>query len=184
MHDAHAPLRRNKIFCLFCKKGRKRLFRSDPFALFRICFTWKSKAALCVPCEQCASAIKIFYDRTHKIAIAVLKNSKNGRIFLQAPQCLTLYGYSKSPALYKRAGPLHWYRRISFKRYLQGRLLPRFAPLLDLIILLITKIAIGFDKDGKNGCQNSKFGRLFWKSLVYNSYFDVRFIKIFEIHYK
>lgn len=162
MHDAHAPLWRNKIFLpVLQKKPEAAIALPTLLPCSGFALPEKARRHSAYPVKHTPTAEDVFYDGTHRIAIAFLKDGKNGRIFLQAQQCLTLYGYSKSPALYKRAGPLHWYRRISFKRYLQGRLLPRFAPLLDLSILLITKIAIDFDKDGKNGCQNSKFGRLF-----------------------
>ena len=69
-------------------------------------------------------------------------------------------------------------------RIYKGRLLPRSAPPVDFILLFVTKISTLFGKDGKNGHKNSKFGHLFPKNRMNNSYFTVRFIKICEIHYK
>ena len=61
---------------------------------------------------------------------------------------------------------------------------PRFAPPANSSYSFTAEISISFLQESNFGSKISKYGRLFCKSLVYNSYFDVRFIKIFEIHYK
>lgn len=123
MHDAHAPLWRNKIFLpVLQKKPEAAIALPTLLPCSGFALPEKARRHSAYPVKHTPTAEDVFYDGTHRIAIAFLKDGKNGRIFLQASQCLTLYGYSKSPTLFrnKSVGPLRWYRRISFIRYNEG----------------------------------------------------------------
>ena len=141
MHDAHAPLLKNKFFpqkrrrsgfsaalrlfpvFILQQKSRKRCYAvPTPLSCSGFALPEKARRHSAYPVKHTPTAEDVFYDGTHRIAIAFLKDGKNGRIFLQAQQCLTLYGYSKSPTLFrnKSVGPLRWYRRKTFIRNNEG----------------------------------------------------------------
>lgn len=160
------------FLCSGYKKAGAAFFRSDPSALFRICFTWKSRRNLRTLWNIRPPPVSIlrryttnfnsFAQRWQKRTNFCKKAKVRNTFFIKAPNlCFGIGEYLLCGLVYAEDDCCRALR----------------PPPLMLYYPYSEKISMSFGKESNFGNKNSKFGHTFYRAAVYNLFHAANLIK-------